>query len=197
MEYLNTFHIERRMDLPILTISNLSKLSCIVLEQNAEKLSRCMQLFATNKEHVQIVTNEQTVQLYESFQHVQTVYDPETYDYLYGATYLFDNCFADDTWRKDAKLLTFLSYPRMLGITTIFGFQHFPAISPRMCWNLDMICIGATADREKIYDACFMYLISYDTFCELLNTYTNEDGFLVLRREGTEDRIYHARLQNP
>ena len=184
------------MNLPILNLSNLSKLSCIVIEQNAEKLSQCMQTFAKHKDHVRIVTNEQTVQMYETFQHVQTVYDPEKYDYLHGSTYIFDNCFADDMWRKDTKLLDFISYPRMLGITTVFGFQHFPAISPRMCWNLDMICVGTTADKEKIYDRFLLYTImTYDTFCELLDTYTKEDRFLVLRREGTEDRFYYTRLQ--
>ena len=147
-----------------------------------------MQIFTKNKENeqVQIVAKH----LYESFQNVQSTYDPNKYDYLHGAAYLFDDCFADDEWRRDTKLLDFISYPRMYGLTTVFGFQHLPDLPSRMYWNLDLICIGTTTDREKIYDTFFLYLLSYETFCKLLDTYTKENGFLVLRREGTEDRIY-------
>ena len=176
-----------------LHLSNLSNPSVFVLEENAEKRALCMQMFTKNKEHVQIVA-KQAQHLYESFPNVQTVYDPDKYDYHRGAAYLFDDC-ADFTeeWWKDTKLLDFISYPRMFGLTTVFGFQHLPDLPSRMYWNLDLICIGVTADRDKIYDTFFVYLMSYDTFCELLEKSTKENGFLVLRREGTEDRIYHAR----
>ena len=180
-----------------LHLSNLSNLSVFVLEENAEKRALCMQMFTKNKEHVQIVA-KQAKHLYESFPNVQTVYDPDKYDYHRGAAYLFDDCFADfsEEWRKDPKLLDFISYPRMYGLTTVFGFQHLPDLPSRMYWNLDLICIGVTADRDKIYDTFFVYLMSYEAFCDLLEKSTKENGFLVLRREGTEDRIYHARLQN-
>lgn len=177
-----------------ITLSNLSNLSVFVLEQNPEKLSRCMQQFAKNKEHVQIVANERSRPFYE--RGLQTTYQPDTYDYRRGAAYLFDDCLTDD-WRKDPKLVDFISYPRMYGLTTVFGFRCLPDLPSRMYWNLDLVCIGSTADREKIYDTFFVYRMSYDTFCDLVHTYTHDDGFLVLRREGTEDRIYHARLQNP
>ena len=188
------------MDLPILNLSILSNLTVFVLEQTAEKLSICMRTFAKykdkdkdkDKDLVQIVTNEQSLPLYETFQNVQTIYDSKKYEYTRGATFLFDNCFTDEEWKKDTKLIDFISYPRMYGLTTVFGFQHLPAISSRMCWNLDMICIGTTADKETIYERFFLYLLSYDTFCELLEQSTKENGFLVLRREGTEDTIYKA-----
>ena len=182
------------MDLPILNLSILSNLSVVVLEEDPAKLSACMQTFAKHKdkEHLRIVTNERSLPLYNTFSNVQTTYDPNAYSYTRGSTFVFDNCFADEEWKKDTKLLDCISYPRMYGLTTVFGFQHFPAISPRMCWNLDLICIGTTADREKIYEHFFLYLLSYDTFCECLEHATKEHGFLVLRREGTEDVIYKA-----
>ena len=182
--------MDLRLCTPII-LSNLSNLSVFVLEQNPEKLSRCMQQFAKNKEHVQIVTNERSLSFYDKGLQVQTTYQPDTYDYHRGAAYLFDDCLTDD-WRKDPKLVDFISYPRMYGLTTVFGFRCLPDLPSRMYWNLDLICIGVTDDRDKIYDAWFMYRMSYDTFCDLVDTYTNEDGFLVLRREGTEDRIYRT-----
>ena len=180
------------MDLPILNLSSISNIAIFVLEENNEKLTRCIQAFAKHKEKdIQIVTNEQSRPLYSTFQNVHTTYDPNKYDYVRGSTFLFDNCFADEEWKK-GKLNDFISYPRMYGLTTVVGFQHVPAITERMCWNLDMICIGANpSSREKIYDYFFLYIFSYDEFCDLLEKYTN-NGFLVLRREGTEDKIYQA-----
>jgi hypothetical protein len=185
-----------RMDLTTLNLSTLSNLAVFVLEQDAEKRTRCMQTFSKNKEGVQIVTNEQSHPLYTSFERVQTTYNSSTYDdYTRGTTFLFDDCFADAEWVKDTNLHRFISYPRMLEVTTVFGFRQFPRIPPRMYWNLDLICIGENSSsdtRKKIYESFFLYMISYETFCDLLDTYTKENGFLVLRREGTEDRLYRA-----
>ena len=192
------------MNPPILNLSNLSNLAVVVLEESNEKLSRCMQTFAKlkEKENVQIVkgrdkgrdkgrNKEQS--LYESFPNVHTTYDSNKFDYVRGTTFLFDDCLEDDWW-KDAKLRDFISYPRMYGITSVFGFRRFPSFPTRMCWNLDLICFGAmsSADREFVYDRFFLYLLSYDEFCGLLENFASGDGFLVLRREGTEDRIYRA-----
>jgi len=184
------------MNLPILTLSNLSNLAVVVLDESQERLSTCMATFAQNKENdlVQIVAKE--LSLYESFRTVHTTYDSNKYAYVRGSTFLFDDCFGDEEWWKDAKLHDFLSYPRLLGLTSVFGFRRFPAFSSRMCWNLDLICIGTTTDRDTIYDRFFLYLLSYEDFCGLLEKYT-KNGFLVLRREGTQDVLYQAHCGNP
>ena len=184
------------MDISILNLSNLSNVAVIVIEENAEKLSRCIQTFAKNKRNIQIVTNEQSFQYYEAFKDVKKTYDSNKYDYVNGSTFVFDDCFAEYDWVKDKKLNDFISYPKMYGLTTVFGFRDLPALPQRMCWNLDLICIGnnpSVDTREKIYDSFFLYLYSYDTFCELLDNSTKDNGFLVLRREGTEDKVYVAK----
>jgi len=184
------------MGLPVLNLSSLSNIAIFVFEEHTEKLTRCIQTFAKTKDkgNVQIVTNEQSRPLYNTFPNVHTTYDPNKYDYVRGSTFLFDDCFADEEWRKkDTKLHDFISYPRLYGLTTVVGFQHVPAITERMCWNLDMICIGANpSSREKIYHSFFLYLMPYEDFCDLLEEYTTENGFLVLRREGTDDKLYRA-----
>lgn len=180
------------MNLPTLHLSNLSSLAAIIIEQDNEKLSRCMQEFAKNKEIVQIVTNERSLPLYK--QTAKTTYDSSKFDYTRGQTFLFDDCFEKD-WTKDEKLRDFLSYPRMYGITSVFGFREFPNLTPRMCWNLDIICMGTNPceeTRKKLYESFFLHLLSYNVFCECLDAVTKDSGFLVLRREGTEDRIYRA-----
>ncbi len=185
------------MALPILNLSTLPNLAAIVIEENSEKLSCCMRAFAKNKEQVQIVTNEQSLPLHKGFQNVRTSYDPNKVDCTRGTTFVFDGCFADDEWLKDAKLRDIISYPRMYGLTSVFGFRHFPALSSRMCWNLDLLCIGqipSQQTREQVYDNFFLYHFSYNEFCDFLDKSTKENGFLVLRREGTEDRLY---LANP
>ena len=183
------------MSLPILNLSTLQNLAVFILEQDNEKLSRVMQTFAKNKEQVQIVTNERSKHMYESVPNVQTTYDPNKYEAIRGTTFIFDDCFDNCEWMRDKKLHDWISYPRMLGLTSVLGFRHLYGIPPRMCWNLDLICIGANPSptiRKNIHDSFFFYLLSFEELCELLDTYTAGDGFLVLRREGTEDKLYHA-----
>jgi len=80
-----------------------------------------MQMFAKHKEQVQIVTNERSKHLHESFQNVATTYDPNKYEPILGKTFLFDDCFADGEWMKGKKLREWMkgkklrdwsSYPR-------------------------------------------------------------------------------------
>lgn len=187
------------MDLPLLNLSTVPNLAALVLEHNSEKLTRCMVAFAKNKDRtrVYIVANERTLSLYEAFLGVHTTYDPEQHDYMRmgGSTFLFDDCFADRDWMRNGKLNMAISYPRTLELTSVFGFRALPLMPPRMYWNLDMVCIGSDLseeERTRIYKAFFLYLVSYEIFCDLLETYTKENGCLVLRREGTDDRLYYA-----
>ena len=196
------------MDLPLLNHSTLPNLAALVLEHNSEKLTRCMLAFAKNKEgdrykdRVYILANERTLPLYKALTGVadlRTIYDPEQHDYMRmgGSTFLFDDCFADRDWMRDGKLNMAISYPRTLELTSVFGFRALPLMPPRMYWNLDMVCIGSNLpeeERTRIYKAFFLYLVSYETFCDLLETYTKENGFLVLRREGIDDRLYRASI---
>ena len=181
------------MDPPFLNLTTLPNLAAVVFEETSEKLTRCMQLFVKHKEHVQIVTNEQSLKLYDTSHTVKTVYEPFDYS-VQGTTFLFDDCFADNEWIHDSALHHVISYPRMLGLTSVFGFKGMQRrLPPRMCWNLDLICMGANpTTRTMIYDSFFVYLFSYDEFCDMLDTCTQGNGFLILRREGTEDRIYHS-----
>jgi len=186
------------MHLPLLTLSNLSNLAVVVVDESQDTLSQCMATFAQNKENdlVQIVAKERS--LYEPFRTVHTTYDSNKYAYVRGSTYLFDDCFGQEEWWKDSKLYDCISYPRLFGLTSVFGFRRFPALPTRMCWNLDLICLGkmSSTDRKFVYDRFFLYLLSYEEFCELLETYTR-NGFLVLRREGTQDVLYQAHCGNP
>lgn len=185
------------MDLPILNLSALANVAVFVCEHSDEKRTRFLQTFATGKDNVPIVTNERSSPLYETFQNVQTTYDANKYNIesLRGSTCIFDDCFTDTTWVRDTTLLHLISYPRMLGLTSVFGFTRVCRLPPRMCWNLDLICIGATPspkDRELLRECFFLYRFSYDEFCELLDNVTKGNGFLVLRREGPEEKLYQA-----
>ena len=94
------------MSLPVLNLSTLQNLAVFILEQDNEKLSRLMQTFAKNRDQVQIVTNERSKHLYESYPNVQTTYDSNKCEAIRGTTFIFDDWFNDCEWMRDRKLNT-------------------------------------------------------------------------------------------
>jgi len=183
------------MDVPILNLSSLTNMAVFVLETSDEKRMRCIQTITKHKDNVQIVTHTRSFYLYDWFPTVKTVYRSEDYDNVVGSICIFDDCFANKDWMQDSKLLHLVSYPRLLGVISVFGFSEFYRLPPRMCWNLDLVCIGENPSphtRKLLHESFFLYIVSYDEFCELLDRYTKENGYFILRREGTEDTLYHA-----
>ena len=98
---------------------------------------------------------------------------------------VLENCFEDNTWTQNKLIRSIFSQNRTLGLLFIVSTDTVKAraITPIMRKEIDWIFIFAEPNREKrrhLYDRFVPDRYSFDAFCEYLDTYTKNDGCLVV-----------------
>ena len=172
----------------------------LLQEVNMDTRVRWAKELVRDKPKVRIVTNEQAYLLYEDSYKVSNTFLSADLRAVQGSYFVFDDCFQDGSWMQDRTLNALISFPRSLGITSVFAFHHLFGIPPRIRCDLDIVCIGTNPSntaRRRIYETFFGEVCSFEDLCALLDRYTQDHGLLVLRCDKPEQQLYYARLPNP
>lgn len=182
------------MDLPLADLTIFHRSSTFMLGLDTSHFLRdILQTIEKNNlpGGVKVFANEVSVPIYQSFIDPTNLFrfvDKTKYSdimSLRNSCLVFDNCFSDNSWMQDRMLRTIIQYPRSHSITSLFGFQQVPRFSPTIRHSVNIICIGADIDAQKLYDYFFQSYCSFDTLSALLDRYTNgnenENGFLIMR----------------
>ena len=106
-------------------------------------------------------------------------------DNLRRSYLVLESCFEDNTWIQNRLIRSFFSHNRTLGLLFIVSTDTVKAraITPIMRGEIDWIFIFAEPSREKrrhLYDRFIPVRYSFDAFCEFMDTYTKNDGCLVV-----------------
>ena len=181
------------MDLSGVDLSIFKNASVFVLASDSNIVSRFIRdiLEIQKTDGIRnIVTHEQSLPIYQKIGDdviVSTLFTPSTYanlQSLQNSVLVFDDCFEDNSWMQDRVLQSLICFPRTLSITPIFGFKHLHRLSPRLRTGFDILCIGTNeqpAVRKLLWDH-FLYAHCYfDTLNLLMDRYTKENGFLIMR----------------
>ena len=96
---------------------------------------------------------------------------------------VFDNCFAEESWKTDHYMNTFFTAGRTLAITSLFGVSDLNRLPPGRAANIDILFI-ATPDRT-LYNRFANYYCTYTEFCNAV-----VGGFVVVRLDVAESRLY-------
>lgn len=183
------------MDIPEIDLRILKNTSIFLLDTNNETRARWIRHLTLGKDQVHIVTNNQTVELYKDLSNVSCVYAHYQDLLTTRSSYLvFDDCFPDSRWMNDRTINSLISFPRSLEITSVIGLRRHISIPPRIRWNIDIVCIGCISSRKRIYESFVPEHISFEKFCCLLDTYTQNQGLLVLRFDTIENGTFYAKL---
>lgn len=96
-----------------------------------------------------------------------------------------ENCLEDNTWIQNRLIRSIFSQNRTLGLLFIVSTDTAKAraITPIMRGKIDWIFIFAEPSREKrqhLYDRFIPDRYPFDAFCEYMDTYTKNDGCLVV-----------------
>lgn len=96
---------------------------------------------------------------------------------------VFDKCFVDNSWMHDRSIQRYFHANRSFQKTAIFVLPQIKGLFPGLRADIDVLCIGTLPQDEakRIYDWFFQTTISFPIFVQLLDTYTKDGGFLVLR----------------
>jgi hypothetical protein len=106
-------------------------------------------------------------------------------DNLRRSYLVLENCLEDNTWTQNKLIRSIFSQNRTLGLLFIVSTDTVKAraITPIMREEIDWIFIFAEPSREKrrhLYDRFIPSRYAFDAFCEYMDTYTKNDGCLVV-----------------
>ena len=183
------------MDLQTIDLHTLKDVGMLLQEANTETRVRWTKALVRGKPKVHIVTNDKACPMYEDSYKVST--RPTDLRAEQGSYFVFDDCFPDGSWMQDRTLQALISFPRSLGITSVFAFHRPVSIPPRIRWDLDIVCIGSNPSdtaRRRIYESFFGDTCSFEDLCALMDRYTQNGGLLVQRRDRAELQLLHAQL---
>jgi hypothetical protein len=88
--------------------------------------------------------------------------------------------------------------PRTLSLTGLFGLRTLIGVPPWVHRSFGTVFIGKHTrkkDIDALYRIWFKYIMSHEQFVDMLDTYTNNDGYIVVHRDISGDqRIFSYRL---
>jgi hypothetical protein len=117
---------------------------------------------------------------------------PNPYAFL-----ILDDCLFDNSWQKSKIMREIFMNGRHYCIMVIITMQYPLGIPPTLRTNIDYVFIGhenITSNRKRIYDHYAGIFPNFDIFCQVLDDFTQDYGFLVIdntrKSNKLEDLVY-------
>lgn len=101
----------------------------------------------------------------------------------YRAFIILDDCLANNSWQKDVEMRSLLMNGRHYGIMLLITMQYPLGVGPQLRTNFDIIFIlreNIIGNRKRIYDNYAGMFPSFESFCQVMDTCTEDYECLVI-----------------
>jgi hypothetical protein len=110
---------------------------------------------------------------------------------------IMDDCLFDNSWPKDKRMREIFMNGRHYKLLLIITMQYPLGIPPVLRTNIDYVFIGhenITSNRKRIYEHYAGIFPNFDIFCQILEDFTQDYGYLVIdntrKSSRLEDLVY-------